>query len=97
MRAQAPDRPGDRDRAGARGTGDGRRDAAHADLLLPVVHDVAVLVEALGELDDEPTRLGALRGIADSSALPTPVECSGTRRPTSVNIRIGWGEGTCAR
>ena len=31
-----------------------------------------------------------------SSALPTPVQCRCTRRPTSVNIRIAYGDGTWA-
>ncbi|EKX69378.1 hypothetical protein STRIP9103_08086 [Streptomyces ipomoeae 91-03] len=35
-------------------------------------------------------------GKSASSALPTPVECGSTRRPTSVNIRIECLDGTCA-
>ena len=35
-------------------------------------------------------------GMVDSMALPTPVQCAITNRPTSVNIRIARGEGTCA-
>lgn len=37
-----------------------------------------------------------LRGNPASSALPTPVECGSTRRPTSVNMRIECFDGTCA-
>ena len=36
----------------------------------------------------------ASSGSCDSSALPTPVQCAGTRRPGSVNIRIVCREGT---
>ena len=36
----------------------------------------------------------ALSGSWESSALPTPVQWAYTRRPTSVNIRIEWREGT---
>lgn len=35
-------------------------------------------------------------GTPASSALPTPVECGSTRRPTSVNMRIECFDGTCA-
>ena len=35
-------------------------------------------------------------GSVDNMALPTPVECGITNRPTSVNIRIDCGDGTCA-
>ncbi len=36
------------------------------------------------------------RGIPASSTLPTAVECGGTCRPTSANIRRVCGEGTWA-
>lgn len=35
-------------------------------------------------------------GVFASRALPTPVECGSTRRPTSVNMRIECLEGTWA-
>jgi hypothetical protein len=35
-------------------------------------------------------------GSCASSALPTPVACSGTRLPTSVNMRIECLPATCA-
>ena len=35
-------------------------------------------------------------GSVDKIALPTPVQCGITNRPTSVNIRIDCGEGTWA-
>ena len=48
-----------------------------------------------------PARSISWRTVADSTvesrAFPTPVQCSGTWAPTSVNIRIGCGEGTWAR
>ena len=34
--------------------------------------------------------------IVDMMALPTPVQCGMTKRPTSVNIRMARGEGTWA-
>ena len=35
-------------------------------------------------------------GMVDMIALPTPVQCGSTCRPTSVNMRTARGEGTCA-
>ena len=35
-------------------------------------------------------------GSCISKALPTPVQCGYTRRPTSVNMRIECGDGTWA-